>query len=461
MYKNLKPASLEPLAVSDPARPVQMIAFGEMAGTITAKTLTEELSHHAFSSEASLKMEVDKDLVGAGSLSIAAQKNGMSLVVLLDLIAGNMTFTATGDNASGYVVLGKTLGSQDSHFFVVKEDGMYRVVAESSDAINLVGNEVLWALDHHQEKLAKSLLDWKRDLIHKAGGDDALVGYLLPRFWTVGSSKPGADSPEAMRLAGISMLAETMDAKPYIAEIAAAQAKASGSKQEDLDLLLAESALGAEEPDLAVPAVKRLLEDEADSNYALALAGQAFALKGDKAGWLELLKPRLEKRPTDRDLLSQQVRAYELAGDFTAARKTAQAVLDSGKADSEDYNNFAWMGLFDNHLGEAELKAAQQSNMLSKNSSFADLHTTACVYAAEGRTTEARQVLAQAMQAGNIPEPNSAVWYALGLIYEDYGAKEAALDAYGKVEAHEFDDHAYVDPTSTYLLAQGRIKALK
>jgi hypothetical protein len=65
------------------------------------------------------------------------------------------------------------------------------------------------------------------------------------------------------------------------------------------------------------------------------------------------------------------------------------------------------------------------------------------------------------MQAGNFPEPTSEVWYALGLIYEDYGAKEAALDAYGKVEAHAFDDHAYVDPTSTYVLAQGRIKALR
>jgi tetratricopeptide (TPR) repeat protein len=372
-----------------------------------------------------------------------------------------MTFTATGDDASGYAVLGKTLGSQDSHFFVVREDGMYRVVAESSDAIKLVGNEVLWALDHKQEKMAKALLDWKRDLIHKGGGDDPLVGYLLPRFWTVGSSREGADSVEAMRLAGISMLAESMDGKPYVAEVVAAQAKATGSKQEDLDLLLAELALGAEEPEVGLPAVKRLLEDEPDSNYALGLAGQAYMLEGNKTGWLELLAPRLAKRPTDRDLLAQEARAYELTGDFAAARKTEQAVIDSGKAVAEDYNNLAWMGLFDNHLGEAELKAAQQANMLSKNGSFADLHTTACVYAAEGRTTEARQVLAQAMQAGNLSEPNSAVWYALGLIYEDYGAKEAALDAYLKVQAHEFDEHTYVEPTSTYVLAQERMKALK
>ena len=120
------------------------------------------------------------------------------------------------------------------------------------------------------------------------------------------------------------------------------------------------------------------------------------------------------------------------AHDYAAARIATQGTLDSGKATASDFNSFAWLGLFDSHLGEAELKAAQQSNMMSKNGSFADLHTLACVYAAEGHVTEARQVLDQAMYAGNQPEPNSAVWYALGLIYEQYGAKDAALAAYSK-----------------------------
>jgi tetratricopeptide (TPR) repeat protein len=461
LYKNMKPSSLAPLAASDPARPVQAIAFGEMAGTLTEKTLMDSLSHHAFSSPASMKMEMDKDMAESGALRMEAEKAEISATVLLDLIAGNMTFTSSGDDASGYAVLGNAPGSDATKFFVVKEDGVFRVVAESSDPLKFVGNEVLYALEHHQEKLAKGLLDWRRDLMHKGGGDDPFDGPLLTRFWTVGSSKAGADSPEAMRLAGISMLARTMDAKPYLAEIAAAQEKAKGQAQEDLDLLLAEAAIGAEEPQIGLPAVKRLLDEEPDSTVVLGWAGQAYALEGQPKEWLALLTPRLEKKPKDRDLLTQVVHAYELMGDFTAARKTQQQLLDSGKAGSEDYNNFAWMGLFDKHVGEVELKAAQQSNMMSKNGSFADLHTLACIYAAAGRTTEARQVLKQAMEAGNEPAPNSAVWYALGLIYEDYGAKDAALAAYEKVQAHEFDDHTYVDPGATYLLAQERLKALQ
>jgi hypothetical protein len=55
----------------------------------------------------------------------------------------------------------------------------------------------------------------------------------------------------------------------------------------------------------------------------------------------------------------------------------------------------------------------------------------------------------------------SCQWYTLGLIYEQFGARTAALDAYRRVEAHELDDHTYIDPVSTYLLAQARIHILR
>ena len=190
------------------------------------------------------------------------------------------------------------------------------------------------------------------------------------------------------------------------------------------------------------------------------MAGQAFAYKHDAAGWQTMLTPLLVKKPKDHDLLSEQERAYTVSGDFAAAQAAAQKVLDSGKADSSDYNSYAWLGLFHGQIGDDIVKAAQQSNMLTKNSSFAELHTLACIYAAQGRTTEARQVLDQAMYAGNQTEPDSSVWYALGMIYEQYGANAAALAAYGKVQAHELDDHTYIDPVSTYVLAQARIKSL-
>jgi tetratricopeptide (TPR) repeat protein len=464
LYRGLKVASLKPLPGTDAAAPVQAAMVGMMAGTLTKEQATALTSKHAYVSAAKLDRDATKAVSSDGFMRKVAEKSGMEESVMLDLILGNTTFAAKGDDATGYAVTVQIPGADPDHTYVVKEDGAYRIVAGDKDGPEdnaPLGNEILWELKQGNAPAAKAMLDWKRDLSHKGGGDDAFAGPLLPRFWTIGSTKPGADSPEAMRLAGIALLAGSMDAKAYLGEVAAAREKASGARQTDLDLLLAVCAMDAEDAAVGMPAVQRLLEQEPDSAVALALAGQGYSLENDAKGWLAMLKPRLEKKPGDRDLLVEEARAYELAHDWKAAQATEQKVLDSGKATANDYNNFAWMGLFHDDVDESIVKAAQQSAQMNKNSGFAELHTLACIYAAAGKTTEAREVLNQAMYASNQVQPNSAVWFALGMIYEQYGVKSAALAAYGRVEAHELDDHMYVDPTSTYVLARARIKALR
>jgi tetratricopeptide (TPR) repeat protein len=463
LYKGLKTVSLEPLPATNPAGPVRLGMVGMLAGTITHDQMAGMTSKHAYSSPESMEMNIRKGMAGVGFMRRLAEKSDMTESVMFDLIAGNTMYSAKGDDEHGWAIVAQIPGADPDHTFVVKEDGLYRIAAgdkDSTDDNTEAGNEVLWALQNGKPELAKALLDWKRDLTHRQGGDDPFEGPVLPRFWTIGSTKPGADSPEAMRLAAISLLVGSMDAKPYLAEIAADREKATGPRQIDLDLLLATSAIYAEQPAIGLPAAKRLMEQEPDSMVALNLAGQGYALLNDAASWQALLAPRLKKRPDDRDLLAAQVRVYELALDFKAAQAAAQKVLDSGKATTGDYNNYAWIGLFHDDLGDDITKAAQQAVQMGKNSGFAELHTLACIYAAQGKTTEARQVLDEAMYAGNMAEPNSPVWYALGLIYEQYGARTAALDAYRRVQAHEFDDHSYIDTTSTYVLAQNRIREL-
>jgi tetratricopeptide (TPR) repeat protein len=463
LYKGLKTVSLAPLPASNPAAPVQLGLVGLMAGTITREQMLNTMSKHAYTSPESMGRAVDKVLVGVGYMRKLAEKSEMPESVLLDLIAGNTTFSSKGDDEKGWDVVAQAPGATPDHTYVVKEDGVYRVVAGDKNTFDddiPVGNEVLWDLSQGKLVAAKALLDWKRDLMHKGSGDDPLVGALLTRFWTVGSSKPGADSPEAMRFAAISLLAGSMDAKLYFEEIAAARVKATGQRQTDLDLLLAVSAMYAEQPAMVMPAARRLLAEEPDSTRALDLLGSGYMYLNDAAGWQALLAPRLEKKPGDHDLLLAQVQAFEIAHDFVAAQAAMQKVLDSGKATAGDYNGYAWIGLFHNDFGEDIVKAAQQSAQMGNNRGFAELHTLACIYAAQGKTTEARQVLQEAMDAGSIVEPNSAIWYTLGLIYEQYGAKSAALDAFRHVQHHEFSDQTFIEPTSTYWLAQERIAAL-
>jgi len=61
------------------------------------------------------------------------------------------------------------------------------------------------------------------------------------------------------------------------------------------------------------------------------------------------------------------------------------------------------------------------------------------------------------MAAANLAEPNSAVWFGFGSIYEQYGADDAAIAAYRKVTKPESTP---IDPTDPWVLAQVRLKFL-
>ena len=95
-------------------------------------------------------------------------------------------------------------------------------------------------------------------------------------------------------------------------------------------------------------------------------------------------------------------------GDFALARATEQSVIDKGKSTANDYNMYAWTALFDGKVDADVVKNAQQAAMLTNNSSFAELHTLACIYAFQGKTSEARELLLKGMAAENLSEPNSS-----------------------------------------------------
>ena len=61
------------------------------------------------------------------------------------------------------------------------------------------------------------------------------------------------------------------------------------------------------------------------------------------------------------------------------------------------------------------------------------------------------------MDANGMAEPNSEIWYGMGLIAEQYGETAAALENYSRVEEPAGGDYS---PTWTYALAQKRIKVL-
>jgi hypothetical protein len=58
----------------------------------------------------------------------------------------------------------------------------------------------------------------------------------------------------------------------------------------------------------------------------------------------------------------------------------------------------------------------------------------------------------------DLDEPNDDYWYALGLIAEQFGEREIAIADYRKLEKPK---EPLAIPTSSYKLAQARLKALE
>jgi len=454
IYRNLHHASSDPLPPNDPRAPVQLLLTSMMDGTM-GQQVPLFLARHAYATDAEWKQAIEHNDATGSIVQIAAQRAQLPTAVMRDVVLGNAKITSEGDDAHGYRVSLAALGAANQNLFVSHDDGHFKIVADGTDSAE-VGNYALYLLRNNREPEARSLLDWKRDLVHRGGGDDPLEGNLFARFWTTGSSPTDNAGPDAIRIAAIALTIQKPSSQAPL-EPALAAFKAAPTST-DLTLLLAYAYLNHQDGAIARTYTDKLLAQYPDSITAITLTGRVDWLLRDFASWSTLLSNRLAKRPTDHDLLLQSAYEAEDESDFARARKALQQIIDSGKATSMDYNNLAWLGLFDAHVDAASIEAAQQANSLTKNASFSEIHTLACLYAAQGKTTEARQLLLAGMAAANLAEPNSAVWLGFGYIYEQFGADDAAIAAYRKVTKPESTP---IDPTDPWVLAQAHLKSLR
>jgi len=423
-----------------------------ISGQVTEKLAGELLTRHAYGSQLEWQRNFEKMLHSRGILHTMTQSSGLPGAVLLDVLAGNLKLNVEGDDASGYKVTLHSLGAQAQSFFVVREDGRFKIVTEGATPSE-AGNEALYLLSIGHDSEAHSLLDWMRDRIHKGGGDDPLAGPLMPRFWSVGD----APDHKAMLRAAASLVADNVGIRELLPALQADLRNATDQQDRlNFELLLGAGYRTVQDGAALRAVTSELIPKYPDSYVAIGLVADADAMMKDWSNSNSILASQLNKHPDDEILLRLKARTAEAQSDFAQSRTTLHKLFDNGKATSTDYNGYAWSALFDGKIDADIIKAAQQSTMLSHNASFNDMHTLACLYAVQGRTAEARDLLLKAMTVANLSEPNSEVWYAFGSIYEQYGITDAAIEAYRKVEKPE----GRIYSTSTWLLAQARLKAL-
>jgi len=344
-------------------------------------------------------------------------------------------------------------GENTSTFFVVKEDGQYKLL-DTAEKPNAAALEMLDRIQGGNLQGAKALLDWLREDQHLEGGDDPLGGPVFPRFWIKGEAADAAK----MKLAAAAILVGTKPtAEQGVALLEAARSGAT-TEREKTNLEIALAVGYAMEENYA-----KLLEVSSDLAKQVPESRFAFLSNVDALIGLNrfddaaaLADQRLKLLENDNDAMMAQLRIESSRGNFDAARNWGQKIVSQGKEDAGVLNSIAWFALFTGKVSQADIATAIKATQMSKDNP-AILHTLACLYAEAGQPKDAHDLLLRGMDDLNLEEPDDDYWYAFGRIAEDYGEREIAIADYKKLAKPK--DPIQI-PTSTYVLAQARLKVL-
>jgi tetratricopeptide (TPR) repeat protein len=358
-----------------------------------------------------------------------------------------------GNDATGYRVKVQIPGGSSTTFFVVKEEGQYKLL-DTDDKPNSIALEMLDRIKAGDLQGAKVLLDWLHEDQHLEGGDDPLGGPVFPRFWIKGQA---ADARK-MKLAAAAILVGT---KPTVAQGLsmledALKDAASDREKTNIQLALAVGYATIDNFTKLLDLSSSLARQEPESSRAFWWNSWALTGLGRYDEAIALSNERLKLLDGDEDAQRRKMFVEFDRGDVIAARGSAQKLIDQGKENANLLNTSAWDALFTGKVVQADIDMSIKSTQMAKdNSSF--LHTLACLYAEAGKPKEARDLLLRGMDDLNLDEPDDDYWYAFGRIAEQYGEREIAIADYRKLQKPK---ELLAIPDSSYRLAQIRLKAL-
>ncbi len=397
--------------------------------------------------------EKKKTLETGKQMNSQLAREDESLDVTMDILLQVIDPKEEGNDTTGYRETLKLPNGNSTTFFVVKEDGQYKLL-DTGDKPNSIALEMLDRIKAGDLKGAKVLLDWLREDSHLEGGDDPLGGPTFPRFWTKGQA---ADANK-MKLAAAAIMVGT---KPTVVQGVAileeARKDASTDREKtNIQLALADGYFLQDNFAGLLETSAALLKQFPESRQAFIYNMQALMGLGRHDQAIALADERLKLLENDQDALLMKMETEANRSNFVAARGWAQKLIDQGKENAGLLNNIAWYALFTGKVEDADIATAIKSTQMAKDNPSI-LHTLACLYAEVGRTKEAHDLLLRGMDDMNLDEPNDAYWYAFGRVAEQYGEREIAIADYRKLEKPK---RALEIPTSTYRLAQTRLKVL-
>ena len=380
---------------------------------------------------------------------VARGGSGVSLELLGDLTASGLEFRVDGSAKVGQRVFTTIeLGaSRQINLYVVKEAGKYKLRAFGDETSEL-GAEAFAAASTGDDKRARQWLDWAREIYHAAGGEDPLRVAPFARLYNEGRGD--------VRLAAAALTAESQHAKAALPALEKARKTLTQPEQRQIvehALVLGYTSTKQHEKRLA--AAEALALALPRSKIARNLVFDALWELGRYDDYAKRIERQLKASdPADVPALKARLaNAREEQRKFGEARRLYQEVIDSGKAYPGHYNNNAWLGLY---LGATAKDVEFAEKAVELDGGPGRLHTLACLYAEVGRLDDARRTLERLLGYREDQRPDPIDWFIIGRMAQELGLTQMARESYAKVTKPE-----RANPTSTYVLAQNRLKALR
>jgi len=397
--------------------------------------------------------DLKKELEAGKKVSSQLARQGSSLDVTIDLMLQAFDPKSEGDDAIGYRDKIQIPGGPSLTFFVVKEGGDYKLL-DSMDKPNAIALEMLDRIKAGDLKGAKVLLDWVREDQHLGGGDDPLGGPIFPRFWIKGQS----GDAQKMTLAAAALMVGSKPTAAQGVKILEDARKAAGTDREktNIEIALAQGYTELNDYGKLLGVASDLVKNVPESKSGFMTNVEALIGLNRYDDALGLADERLKMFDGDPDAIQAKMRVEASRGNYVEARGWIKKLIDQGKGDASLLNSMAWFALYTGKADQSDVATATKATQMEHDSPSI-LHTLACLYAEIGKTKEAHDLLLRAMDELNLDEPDDDYWYAFGRIAEQFGERDVAIADYRKLERPKI---AMAIPTSTYQLAQNRLKAL-
>ncbi|NOZ95389.1 MAG: DUF3857 domain-containing protein [Acidobacteria bacterium] len=394
-----------------------------------------------------------------GPMQRASKRTSLPLKVLVDLGFTVLDAKVTGkEGPVRRVRLISATGENRSEttIWAIRQGREWRVLAIEG-VLGPLGEAALDELDRGHPRGAYEILDWARKQTRLWDSPDPFDGSPFARCW----KENGEGDSATARLAAAMLIAGTAHPDRGVKILKERLAKGiEGPMEAWARIALAQGLETQEKHGRALELWSRLLEQHPESDRLFF--GRTSVL-ASLSRWDEIraaVSDRLERFHDERTVVRCQRLLASVAmrtGRFEDAEKWLAMLTESEKALPSDFNNRAWLALVRGKPGREALDWAFRASKLS-GGGHGVLHTVACLLAAMDRPADAYQVIVQAIASSPRREPQDVDWFVFGRMAETYGFLDIARESYGKVKRPEGES---LLPTSTYALAQRRIRALR